>query len=271
MAEFSIFDGHNDTLLRFYQNDDVNFSDFFTEMKDGHIDLPRARQGGFAGGFFAVYVPNPNRRIAPDSMPDMTKPYVPEALELRYSQGIALRSMADLFRLEAESAGQIKVVRTADELQGCIDKDIFAAIMHFEGAEAIDEDLDALEVFYRAGMRSLGIVWSRPTIFASGVPFAFPSSPDIGPGLTDAGKRAGQTLQRIGHHDRPVAFERARILGRSGIKRCAAGRYTFQCACAVPGIAQSDRQATGCDQGVGRHGRSQFCHRLLAGGRRTGS
>ena len=198
MAEFSIFDGHNDTLLRFYQNDDVNFSDFFTEMKDGHIDLPRARQGGFAGGFFAVYVPNPNRRIAPDSMPDMTKPYVPEALELRYSQGIALRSMADLFRLEAESAGQIKVVRTVDELQGCIDKDIFAAIMHFEGAEAIDEDLDALEVFYRAGMRSLGIVWSRPTIFASGVPFAFPSSPDIGPGLTDAGKRLVKRCNELG-------------------------------------------------------------------------
>ncbi len=198
MAEFSIFDGHNDTLLRFFQNDDVNFSDFFTEMKDGHIDLPRARQGGFAGGFFAVYVPNPNRRIAPDSMPDMTKPYVPEALELRYSQGIALRSMADLFRLEAESAGQIKVVRTADELQGCIDKDIFAAIMHFEGAEAIDEDLDALEVFYRAGMRSLGIVWSRPTIFASGVPFAFPSSPDIGPGLTDAGKRLVKRCNELG-------------------------------------------------------------------------
>ena len=198
MAEFSIFDGHNDTLLRFYQNDDVNFSDFFTEMKDGHIDLPRARQGGFAGGFFAVYVPNPNRRIAPDSMPDMTKPYVPEALELRYSQGIALRSMADLFRLEAESAGQIKVVRTADELQGCIDKDIFAAIMHFEGAEAIDEELNALEVFYRAGMRSLGIVWSRPTIFASGVPFAFPSSPDIGPGLTDAGKRLVKRCNELG-------------------------------------------------------------------------
>ena len=198
MPEFSFFDGHNDTLLRFFQYDDVNFSDFFTEMKDGHIDLPRARQGGFAGGFFAVYVPNPNRRIAPDSMPDMTKPYVPEALELRYSQGIALRSMADLFRLEAESAGQIKVVRTADELQGCIDKDIFAAIMHFEGAEAIDEDLDALEVFYRAGMRSLGIVWSRPTIFASGVPFAFPSSPDIGPGLTDAGKRLVKRCNELG-------------------------------------------------------------------------
>lgn len=58
-----------------------------------------------------------------------------------------------------------------------------------EGAEAIDEGLDNLYAFYAMGLRSLGPVWSRPTIFGDGVPFAFPSSPDTGPGLTDAGKR----------------------------------------------------------------------------------
>ena len=198
MAEFSIFDGHNDTLLRFYQHDDVTYKDFFREMDGGHIDLVRARKGGFAGGFFAVFVPNPERRVAPDSVPDLSKPYVSAAVEFAYSQGVALRLSADLFRIEAESDGQVKIVRTADELQGCIDSGVFAAILHFEGAEAIDEDLNALEVFYRAGLRSLGIVWSRPTIFAQGVPIAFPSSPDIGPGLTDAGKRLVKRCNELG-------------------------------------------------------------------------
>jgi membrane dipeptidase len=32
-------------------------------------------------------------------------------------------------------------------------------------------------------------VWSRPNAFAHGVPFISPSSPDTGPGLTDAGRR----------------------------------------------------------------------------------
>ena len=198
MSKYPIFDGHNDTLLRFYQNDDVDYIDFLGEMDGGHIDLVRARRGGFAGGFFAVYVPNPERRIDPDSMPDLSKPYTPPAVEFVYSQSVALRMTADLFRLEAESEGQIKVVRSADELQACIDNDVFAAILHFEGAEAIDEDLNALEVFYRAGLRSLGIVWSRPTIFAHGVPIAFPSSPDIGPGLTDAGKRLVRRCNQLG-------------------------------------------------------------------------
>jgi len=197
MPEFSIFDGHNDTLLRFYNNDDLELSDFLSEMDGGHIDLVRARRGGFAGGFFAVFVPN-KERIDPDNMPDLSKPYTSPAVDLGFSQIAANRLTADLFRLESLSEGQIKVVRSADELQGCIDNGVFAAILHFEGAEAIDEELNALEVFYRAGLRSLGIVWSRPTIFAHGVPIAFPSSPDIGPGLTDAGKRLVRRCNELG-------------------------------------------------------------------------
>ena len=123
---------------------------------------------------------------------------MPEALDLEWSQPIALRLMADLFRLEAESEGQIKVVRSAEELKDCIDNDVFAAILHFEGSEAIDEELNALEVFYQAGLRSLGIVWSRQTAFASGVPFAFPASPDTGPGLTDAGRRLVRRCNELG-------------------------------------------------------------------------
>jgi membrane dipeptidase len=58
--------------------------------------------------------------------------------------------------------------------------------------------LDALYVFYEAGLRSLGIVWSRPNAFGYGVPFRFPSSPDIGPGLTDAGQELVRTCNGLG-------------------------------------------------------------------------
>ena len=61
------------------------------------------------------------------------------------------------------------------------------AVLHLEGAEAIDPQLEALDQWYAAGLRSLGPVWSRINAFAHGVPFAFPSTPDIGPGLTEAG------------------------------------------------------------------------------------
>ncbi len=60
--------------------------------------------------------------------------------------------------------------------------------MHIEGAECIDQNFYNLEALHRAGLRSVGPVWSRPTIFGEGVPFAFPHSPDTGRGLSDFGK-----------------------------------------------------------------------------------
>jgi membrane dipeptidase len=123
---------------------------------------------------------------------------LPPPLDLAYAQRTAIAMAAGLFRLEAESRGQVKVVRTADELAGCLRDGVLAAILHFEGAEAIDPELNALEVFYQAGLRSVGPVWSRPTAFGHGVPFKFPASPDTGPGLTEAGRALVRACNRLG-------------------------------------------------------------------------
>ena len=70
--------------------------------------------------------------------------------------------------------------------------------MHLEGAEAIDRDFLNLDIFIRAGLRSIGPVWSRPNCFGHGVPFRYPSSGDIGPGLTEDGKRLIDYCDRNG-------------------------------------------------------------------------
>ena len=72
------------------------------------------------------------------------------------------------------------------------------AVLHLEGAEAIDPGLEALDTWYAAGLRSLGPVWSRPNAFAHGVPFIFPASPDTGPGLTQAGERLVHRCAELG-------------------------------------------------------------------------
>jgi membrane dipeptidase len=91
-----------------------------------------------------------------------------------------------LFRLER--AGALTVCRSAGDVRDAMAKGSIAAVFHIEGVEAIDPGLAMLDVLHAAGLRSLGIVWSRPNAFGNGVPFRFPSSPDTGPGLTDAGK-----------------------------------------------------------------------------------
>ena len=195
--------GHNDTLLNLYLPERGEGRTFFTRSDKGHIDLPRAREGGLGGGFFAIFVPpdpltQPLSRAEPVMTSTGYEMPLASAIEPFYAQRTTMAMIANLFRLEAESDGQIKVVRTIDELTTCLRKGILAAILHFEGAEAIDAGLDALEVFYQAGLRSLGIVWSRPNAFAHGVPFGFPRSPDTGPGLTDAGRELVRACNRLG-------------------------------------------------------------------------
>lgn len=195
-----IIDGHNDTLLELYNNGKGGTRSFFEESEHGHIDLPRARKGGLGGGFFALYTPasagvaDPadTSNSAAQASPRMAP--VDHVAALDYTMGMA----ALLFQVEREAGGEIEIVRTVKELERCLEDGRLAVIFHIEGAEAIDTNLDVLEVLYQAGLRSLGITWSRPNAFAHGVPFAFPSSPDTGPGLTDAGKRLVRACNDLG-------------------------------------------------------------------------
>jgi membrane dipeptidase len=54
-----IFDGHNDTLLHLYLPARGGGRSFFVRSEKGHLDLPRAREAGYSGGFFAIFVPAP--------------------------------------------------------------------------------------------------------------------------------------------------------------------------------------------------------------------
>ena len=58
-----IFDGHNDVLLRLHRHAGADaVASFLKGEGKGHLDLPKARKGGFAGGLFAIFVPSPKRR-----------------------------------------------------------------------------------------------------------------------------------------------------------------------------------------------------------------
>ncbi len=101
--------------------------------------------------------------------------------------------------LALERGGQVRLARTIDEVDRARDTDgPPAAILHLEGAEAIDPDLESLELWYAAGLRSLGPVWSRANAFGWGVPFVSPSSPDVGPGLTAAGQALVRRCAELG-------------------------------------------------------------------------
>ncbi len=186
MPPIPVFDGHNDVLLRLWMKTGCDpVADFLQGDGLGHLDLPRMKKGGFAGGFFAIFAPTDDEDLPDDD--DVNPP-----LAVQIAQPTALRKTLEmaslLFRIERESKGKFKVCRTVAEIRDCLAKGVMTAIFHIEGAEAIDEGFKALDVLYEAGLRSMGPVWSRPNIYGHGVPFRFPSTGDTGEGLTEAGK-----------------------------------------------------------------------------------
>jgi membrane dipeptidase len=183
-----VFDGHNDTLLKLeLQAGTKRDRSFFMEAGFDHIDLPRARKGGFAGGLFAMFVPS--------RLPlDLNRPFDPAdpanfaPITQETALAFTLRLMARAREIEKASEGAVVIARSSREIHAAIEAGQLAMMLHIEGAEAIDADFKALESLHAAGLRSLGPVWSRPNIFGHGAPMTCPSSPDTGPGLSDAGK-----------------------------------------------------------------------------------
>ena len=169
-----IVDGHNDLVLRTYLGDEVR-----------HMHLDAAEEAGFAGGFFAHFVPSPHPPD-PTSMPyalPLPDP-IPSDEAARVAEGLY-----ETFRsLPVELA-----TSTDDFRPGRV-----AGILHFEGAEPLAPDLSDLEVWYERGLRSVGLTWSRANAFAEGVPFRFPSTPDTGPGLTPAGRELVRACNELG-------------------------------------------------------------------------
>jgi membrane dipeptidase len=189
----AVFDGHNDALTR---DDHALIAD---GRSGGHLDLPRMRAGGMRGGIFAVFTRSDGgAREVQVPRDDGVVEFEP-APRVEHTVAAADASAVAGRLLALERAGNVCVARSVGDLdRAYADDGPPVTVLHLEGAEAIDPGLEALDLWYGAGLRSIGPVWSRPNAFAHGVPFISPSSPDTGPGLTDAGRALVRRCGELG-------------------------------------------------------------------------
>ena len=194
-----IIDGHNDTLLRLHRSRGQEGGQFHVRSAAGHLDLPRMQEGGLAGGFFAMYVPSPTHAPANGLVRSITASRgLGEEIEHTYALDYTLHLFALLRALDRELEKDFRMVCDTVQLQTALAEGACFAIPHIEDAVPIDADLDLLPLFHDLGLRSLGLVHSRPNAFGCGVPFAFPSSPDTGPGLSPQGRALVKACNELG-------------------------------------------------------------------------
>ncbi|ENX45516.1 hypothetical protein F886_02297 [Acinetobacter sp. NIPH 542] len=181
-----VFDGHNDALTRLWLSDHADpVHAFIHERLAGHLDLKRCQQAGFMGGMFAIFLPpysyvqqhHPNK-LFDQNASDFTQQQIEQ---------ICLEQL-DLAHQLAQHSKNIKICTSVQNIQDCLVEQKLAIVLHMEGAEALQQNPDLLDVFYERGLRSIGPLWNRPSRFGHGLNAKFPHSPDTGAGLTSDGK-----------------------------------------------------------------------------------
>jgi membrane dipeptidase len=125
-----VFDGHNDVLSKVRRRPgDGRW--LLRRGRTGHLDLERARAGGFGGGFFAVFVPGREDALEELAVETADGYEVPplEAIDPEHAWREAVAMVAALHRLPRESAGALEVVRDADALESALAGGRVAAVL----------------------------------------------------------------------------------------------------------------------------------------------
>jgi membrane dipeptidase len=161
----------------------------------GHVDLPRMREGGMGAQFFGLVSLPVSKRM----------------------RGLARVIHEQIDVLEAaitQHPAELRLVRTAAEVDGCREQGAMGALLGIEGAHALEGDLDHVDTFARRGVRYIGLLHFSAN--EAGYP-AYGRGRDDAQGLTPWGRRLVERCEQAG-----VLVDLAHINRRGFLDACAA-------------------------------------------------
>jgi membrane dipeptidase len=164
-----VFDGHCDTLLSLLDGK----RKLGDRSGEGHIDLPRLREGGVTAQVFAIFIEDE---------------YLPAGAARQ-----TLRLMDVLFRELAQNADALLLATTTEDIELAKRTHKVAVVIGIEGAESLEGDLALLRAFHHMGLRVITIAWSRRNQAADGT-----YEVRTGGGLTRFGLELVQECNRLG-------------------------------------------------------------------------
>ena len=170
LVDLLYVDLHVDTPGRLL-NEGLNLSE---SLPYTHVDIPKMRQGGLTGGFFAV-------STAARSQTPLS------------AVKNALRITDVIVEEVARHPNDLFLATTSGDVRRASREDRVAILIGIEGGHMIDSSLEVLRQFYRLGARYMGLTHSGNT------PWVGAAEYDDGPdGLTDFGRKVVREMNRLG-------------------------------------------------------------------------
>src|SRR5436309_3653169 len=165
-----VVDTHDDTPQRLLFDKTFNIG---TRNKDGHVDIPRMREGGLDALFFSIWVPS--QITGP--------PAVKRALDLIDGVREAVRTHPN----------DLMLGNTAADVRRAAAEHKIAALMGMEGGHVTDDDLGLLRVYAALGVRYLTLTHFLNNNWADSA-----TDKPAHNGLTAFGKDVVRELNRLG-------------------------------------------------------------------------
>jgi membrane dipeptidase len=141
--ESIIFDAHCDTVLQVLEGKRT----LGERSEDGHVDIPRLKAGGIKAQVFSVFV-------RPEWYGDAVH--------------ATLKGIVTLTREIKKNEDDVMLARSFKDVKKAVAEGKVAAFISIEGGEALQGDLDMLEVYAKMGVSSIILTWNNRNAIADG-------------------------------------------------------------------------------------------------------
>jgi membrane dipeptidase len=163
-----IVDGHIDTPQRMLDRRD----DISIRLPDGHVDVPRMKEGGLTAAFFSIWV------------------------DARYGPGTAFQRALDLIgvvRALTDTNPDVDLATSAEEVRAAAAAGHVAALLGVEGGHAIENSIEKLDSLYALGVRYMTLTWNNGNDWAGAS-----MDPRRHGGLSEFGKQVVRRMNALG-------------------------------------------------------------------------
>ena len=175
-AQTPLVDGHNDLPWEIREKgfSDLNRMDPNGPLPGNHTDVPRLKQGGVGGVFWAAYVPVETMGHAPGPA------------------RVALEQI-DLIHRMVQGSPDMEMAFTAGEIERAHHNGRIAALIGIEGGHAIENSLGSLRQFYALGVRYMTLTHTSTIDWADAA-----TDRETHGGLTKFGEEVVREMNRLG-------------------------------------------------------------------------
>jgi len=172
--DFYVIDAHCDTLMaiigRSMNKEERDPRNFFADNNSVHLDLPKLSRGHVACQVMAIFLED-------SQLSEATR----EAMAM-------IDSLESLLRFDPR---EFFLARNSADIYRALETKSVCALLSIEGAEALGDSLESLEIFYQRGVRAIGLTWNRRNAFGRGL------KAEGSDGLTNLGKELVEKMEEI--------------------------------------------------------------------------